>query len=141
MYNESMDRPLCIVCNKNLARKRGPDKFRPKCMPCTIGSDSEVKKYKYKLEYERKRRETGTAPRQRSRRGKVNGYQKETSCNSCGFVAAHSCQLDIDHIDGDRTNNSHENLQTLCSNCHRLKTQTEKDYLPLYKRESKGEVK
>jgi 5-methylcytosine-specific restriction endonuclease McrA len=40
----------------------------------------------------------------------------------------HSCQLDVDHIDGDHDNNDPENLQTLCANCHRLKTQIQKDY-------------
>jgi 5-methylcytosine-specific restriction endonuclease McrA len=30
--------------------------------------------------------------------------------------------LDVDHIDGDRFNNDPANLQTLCANCHRLKT-------------------
>ncbi len=32
------------------------------------------------------------------------------------------CQLDVDHIDEDHDNNDSNNLQTLCSNCHRLKT-------------------
>jgi len=32
------------------------------------------------------------------------------------------CQLDVDHKDGDRKNNLESNLQTLCANCHRLKT-------------------
>lgn len=43
-------------------------------------------------------------------------------CEICGFVAEHSCQLDIDHIDGNHKNNSENNLQTICANCHRLKT-------------------
>jgi 5-methylcytosine-specific restriction endonuclease McrA len=43
-------------------------------------------------------------------------------CESCGFVALHPCQLDVDHKDGDHSNNSPANLQTLCANCHRLKT-------------------
>jgi 5-methylcytosine-specific restriction endonuclease McrA len=47
----------------------------------------------------------------------------------CGFVPVHSCQLDVDHIDGNRNNNDLANLQTLCANCHRLKTKLNKDYL------------
>ena len=47
---------------------------------------------------------------------------KGSKCEHCGFVPVHSCQLDVDHIDGDRSNNHPENLQTLCANCHRLKT-------------------
>jgi hypothetical protein len=53
---------------------------------------------------------------------------KEDSCGMCGFVPVHACQLDVDHIDGNNTNNSKENLQTLCANCHRLKTYLNKDY-------------
>ena len=47
---------------------------------------------------------------------------KKHLCEFCGFKPVHSCQLDVDHIDGNRRNNSIENLQTLCANCHRLKT-------------------
>lgn len=60
---------------------------------------------------------------------KYNGYIKLPYCECCSFQAEHLCQLDVDHIDGNHDNNSHENLQTLCSNCHRLKTWKNKDYL------------
>jgi hypothetical protein len=48
--------------------------------------------------------------------------KKGECCELCGFIAVHSCQLDIDHIDGNHKNNSENNLQTICANCHRLKT-------------------
>lgn len=47
---------------------------------------------------------------------------KGDTCEGCGFVAAHPCQLDLDHINGDRRDHRLENLQTLCANCHRLKS-------------------
>jgi len=53
---------------------------------------------------------------------------KKDYCELCGFVADHRAQLDIDHIDGDHQNNDMTNLQTLCANCHRLKTQQNKDW-------------
>jgi len=33
---------------------------------------------------------------------------------------------EFDHIDGDRTNNSSENCQALCPNCHARKTKRQK---------------
>lgn len=60
----------------------------------------------------------------RSRHAKI----KKLHCELCGFVAQHRSQLDVDHIDGNHQNNDIINLQTLCANCHRLKTQTNKDW-------------
>ena len=36
--------------------------------------------------------------------------------------------LDVDHIDGDSSNNADENLQTLCRCCHAFKTNVNEDY-------------
>lgn len=36
--------------------------------------------------------------------------------------------LQVDHIDGNHTNNKEENLQTLCANCHNIKTFQAGDY-------------
>lgn len=44
----------------------------------------------------------------------------KTHCERCGFVPEDVCQLDINHRDGHRANRDPENLETLCSNCHRL---------------------
>ena len=49
-------------------------------------------------------------------------------CSVCSFIPQHPSQLDIDHIDGDHTNNSILNLQILCANCHRLKTYLNEDW-------------
>jgi len=50
------------------------------------------------------------------------------TCEKCGFVPIHIIQLDIDHIDGNNSNNDPSNLQTLCANCHRLKTFLNRDF-------------
>jgi hypothetical protein len=55
-------------------------------------------------------------------------FDKRRICEICGFIAVHKCQLDIDHIDGNNQNNEPSNFQVLCANCHRLKTQINKDW-------------
>lgn len=59
--------------------------------------------------------------RQRQRIRPYSIYRKST-CEICGFVPLHVCQLDVDHKDGNHKNNNLDNLMTLCANCHRLKT-------------------
>ncbi len=56
-----------------------------------------------------------------------------TNCGNCRYIARlnrkDKCEkcgskdnLNIDHIDGNRSNNNLDNLQTLCWPCHRDKT-------------------
>lgn len=52
------------------------------------------------------------------------------ACCRCGFVPEHSCQLDVDHVNRNHKDNEPSNLQTLCANCHRLKTYLERRGLP-----------
>jgi hypothetical protein len=52
------------------------------------------------------------------------GMKKE-ECEECGlgpFWNGRKLTLQLDHIDGDRTNNSFGNLRIICPNCH---TQTD----------------
>lgn len=56
---------------------------------------------------------------------------KKNQCELCGFIPIHECQLDVDHIDGNHKNNTPNNLQTLCANCHRLKTHNNKDWMSI----------
>jgi hypothetical protein len=57
---------------------------------------------------------------------------KKDICEKCGFVPLEDCQLTVDHIDGDKTNNELHNLMTICHNCHALKTMLNQDYFNRY---------
>lgn len=56
-------------------------------------------------------------------------------CCKCGWGEmnpfSQNIPLEIDHIDGDYSNNNEENLQLLCPNCHSL--------TPTYKGANKGQ--
>lgn len=58
---------------------------------------------------------------------------KKDYCEKCDFKPVHLIQLEVDHIDGNHSNDDPSNLQTLCCNCHRLKT-----YLQLYEKKPAG---
>ena len=59
-------------------------------------------------------------------------YRKDY-CELCGFIPIHECQLDVDHIDNNHKNNELSNLQTLCANCHRLKSRVNRMKDPVRK--------
>lgn len=48
----------------------------------------------------------------------------DSSCTICGWNEVNpytkSVTVEIDHIDGDSTNNTESNLRLLCPNCHSL---------------------
>lgn len=52
----------------------------------------------------------------------LRAFGPPAACSRCGFVPEHPCQIDIDHVNGDHSNNHPNNLQPLCANCHRLKS-------------------
>ena len=101
--NSTKNRPICKVCNTNLAKSRGKRSsgavtYHSTCAQCQHHKYTQFKKDR---------------------------------CECCGFIAVHRAQLDVDHIDGDSQNNVISNLQTLCANCHRLKTVLCKDHMTL----------
>jgi len=63
--------------------------------------------------------------KERTNKNRHLRYRKEY-CEECGFIPKDICQLDVDHVDGNHKNNEINNLKTLCSNCHRLKTKIER---------------
>lgn len=106
--------PKCRTCDnivipRTEKSKLGFIRYQCYCKPCLA---------KKKKTYQRK-----TYPNRTYRK------HLKSCCEFCGFIPAHTCQLDIDHIDKNRKNNKPSNLQTLCANCHRLKTFLNKDWL------------
>lgn len=51
----------------------------------------------------------------------VTGYRRfvEPVCNDCGYTDENTSMFDVHHIDHDRSNNSPDNLVSLCPTCHR----------------------
>lgn len=101
---------LCVLCGVNKQTSRGNGKYRPTCGGCHNA-----------------RRGLKRAHYSKVANKPYLVFRKDT-CESCGFVPVHICQLDVDHIDGNHSNNPEDNLQTLCANCHRLKTFLNKDW-------------
>ena len=106
-----MERPICVKCHANQSKINGKTK------------NGFIKYSKYCMSCER------ALYNQKNLSKRTYGYvlNKKNYCEKCGFIPEHSCQLDVDHIDGNCINNKLENLQTLCANCHRLKTHNERN--------------
>jgi len=55
---------------------------------------------------------------------KIRLSEQKNKCNHCGKK---SKMWDFDHIDGNSSNNSLDNCQALCPNCHAKKTRNTKN--------------
>ncbi len=104
---------MCVLCKKKKQKASGDGRtYKPLCSYCI------------KLRYYTRAELTKQADQYKRPYTK----HKKSVCEECGFIPKHSCQLDVDHIDGNKKNNSRANLQTLCANCHRLKTFLNEDW-------------
>lgn len=59
---------------------------------------------------------------------KARLHVKATKCKICGISPENTSDLHLDHIDGNRSNNSVNNIQTLCVECHKYKTNKQQDW-------------
>lgn len=117
------ERALCasiVACRPQ--KSAGVGKFKPRCERCNLVFSAAALK-------DRARRRRISHQKQERRRKPWKAFRGE-ACERCGFKPEHECQLDVDHIDGDKANGARSNIQTLCANCHRLKTLTSGDARP-----------
>jgi len=89
---------VCVIC--------GPTRVRPK----------KTRKGTYRL------RCVNALRKWRKNSDYTYRQRKRDRCERCGFIPEHPSQLDVNHRNGNHHDNSPENLETLCANCHRLVT-------------------
>lgn len=100
-------------------KKTGRPKYKKYCDSCCRKKWQSSEAKEKRLQYTRENKG-------KYRRRYAN--HKKDYCEDCGFKPVHSCQLDVDHIDGNHDNDTLSNLRTLCANCHRLKTYLNRDW-------------
>jgi 5-methylcytosine-specific restriction endonuclease McrA len=111
-------RSICQKCGVRPQVSRGNGKFRHVCDKC----------YKNRSEESAALAKEKTKKHNLKRKRRPYLVHKKDQCELCGFIPVNLCQLDVDHIDGNHHNNDISNLQTLCANCHRLKTFLNRDW-------------
>lgn len=89
MLTKSLKRPICIGCKLRPSRKSGT----------SVNGFTKWRKYCSSCDSKKYRKRP----------------KKRKSCESCGFIAKHMCQLDLVIVNN--------NFTTLCANCNRLRLQ------------------
>lgn len=113
-----MSGPICVnhgcnqVCHSRKIGKKGKRDYRSVCYHCHKAASGH---HQYKI---------GVTPYKTGKCSNTDGHLGW----KCKAEIQHSCQTELDHIDGDRLNNTLENIQELCRNCHVLKTNMNKDH-------------
>ncbi len=120
------DDNFCLCCGETL--KKNADSF---CSHSCFGEFaylSSINKWKLGIEFPNKHLKI---PRY-IRIYMFSKYNNKCSCCGWGEInpSTNKSPLEIEHIDGDYTNNKEENLTLLCPNCHSL--------TPTYKALNKG---
>jgi hypothetical protein len=127
------ERKKCVLCNKRLGAKLyksdGRVYYRKKCWACALTPHQTARqKERCTKRYIKRGPPTAEYNIKAGYATRPWTKYKKDRCEQCGFIPMHRVQLDVDHIDGCKQNNDPSNLQTLCSNCHRLKTYLNHDW-------------
>ena len=114
------EKPKCIVCGKDLPG------YNTLFCSKECKNEHDKKLYEEYIERWKKGEESGCTPSFKIHKY-VKRYLEATNHNSCQRCGWHEINeytgnvpLQIHHIDGDCTNNSPDNIQLLCPNCHAL---------------------
>ena len=103
----------CLNCGIN--KKPSRNSFGKYC------SNYCQKEYQYKLAVE-KWLKTGISPSKTKTSNIIKRWlmEKDCSCWNCGITEWNNNKIvfEVEHMDGNSMNNSPENLQLLCPNCH-----------------------
>jgi len=143
--NKEINRPICTTagCDKMCKISmtgNGKKYFHKLCNRCTEVKTAKsqgltLKEYK-RLCNEKVAAKRGISLNEYFRQSKIKRQGKKSFCENkdgrlgyvCTAKIAHDIMLEVDHVDGNPSNNSDENIQTLCANCHRYKTFMHKDH-------------
>src|SRR5437868_11022281 len=97
MIQGAAESPICPKCRARRCEwRKDRQKYRPTCKLCRQ-PDSTVRS---------RLRRAGRVVKELVLENYTALSRQKEMCEQCGFVAAHPCQLDIDHIDGNSTNDS-----------------------------------
>ena len=127
---EMADRPRCHIegCNRprqylGSATKDGSMQFRKSCESHHINAIAEKHGFESTTQYTNSKH-----PYLRYRKSYCENIDSRFGfkCTTTIMIAA---MLQVDHIDGNPSNNDITNLQTLCACCHVYKTLINRDYL------------
>lgn len=110
--------PVCKTCGNNQCTRDSKGAYHHQCTSCT-----KTVRASFNVALGLQRATVGRVPVNQQL---VDVFKmKPLVCELCGFVPVHPSQIDLDHRDKNRANNTPENIQYLCANCHRLKSALE----------------
>ena len=125
-FNENIQTYVCEFCGKEFTAKKKYSNHFFCSLNCSNNYHARSKYEKVVKEW-KEGKEPGYIPSTGQLRKSIRKYlieQSDYKCSKCGFsgnnVKTGNSILQINHIDGDYKNNSPENLEVLCPNCHAM---------------------
>lgn len=112
-------KPICPICNENQIKKRGAKS----CGPCYLSRFNRSAAQRERASKRATERWAGRDWDEVSLKEKKKRVlaEQDGKCLKCGQGEVWNGEplvLQLDHIDGDNSNNERSNLRCLCPNCH-----------------------